>query len=143
VAPVLTYPDGSIQHAGMAMATAPGAPGFTVPLHEGKGLPASTLPIHPFDVDLLSGAVLMVPTALYEEVGGMPVWLGKGDFEDVALCRLLSQHGTLRVVPGVQWTHVEGASYQRYGQSAVLVTLAKSVLFEQGLAAWRLEGSHG
>lgn len=132
-APLLTYPDGSIQHAGMAMGAPPSAPDFSMPLHTSKGLPLKSMPSTPFAVPLLSGATLAMETVVLDKVGGVPTWLGKGDFEDVALCHRLLEYGELRVVPAVCWTHFEGASYDRSGGSAWLMTLAKSLILEDAL----------
>lgn len=128
-APALLFPDGSVQHAGMSMQESQDFIGFELPAHLWKGMPRTVLPRQPFPVPLLSGAALAISTSTFLDLGGMPTWLGKGDFEDVALSVAARRRGDLVVVPSVAWTHIEGASYNRSGESDVLVTLAKSQLY--------------
>lgn len=128
-APALLFPDGSVQHAGMSMEPSQDFAGFELPVHRWHGMPRSVLPQQPYTVPLLSGAALAITTSTFRDLGGMPTWLGKGDFEDVALSVAARQHGDLVVVPTVAWTHMQAASYDRSSESAVLLTLAKSQLF--------------
>lgn len=128
IAPVLLFPDGSLQHAGMAMVDAPDFPGFVLPGHPGKHGPADDLPAEIFDVPMLTGAAICVRRTVLERVGGVPAVYGRGDFEDVLLSLSLRDIGRLVVDPGVRWTHVEGASYRRDELGGIAVTLAKSVV---------------
>lgn len=130
-APVLLFPDGSVQHAGMAIEASQEFPGFELPVHQWKGMPRTALPRKPFAAQLLSGAALAIDSGLYQELGGMPTWLGKGDFEDVALSQAARERGELLIVPGVEWTHLEASSYDRSGESDVLLTLAKSLILAE------------
>jgi len=127
-APVLLFPDGTLQHAGMEMVDAPDFPGFVLPGHPGKHGPADLLPAGPFDVPMLTGAAVCVGRDDLEAVGGVPVVFGRGDFEDVLLSLALRDRGRLTVDPAVRWTHMEGASYRRAELGGIALTLAKSVV---------------
>jgi len=135
VAPVLLYPDGTVQHAGMLVEGSVDFPGFELPAHPGKHELPRDLGSAPRGVEMLSGAVLMTTATALKAVGGVPVVFGKGDFEDVLLSVSLREHGALVVHPGVVWTHVEGASYRREDHGGVPVTLAKSVVIGEQLGA--------
>jgi GT2 family glycosyltransferase len=136
-APVLLFPDGTVQHAGMRWDTSPDFPGFTLPLHPGKHDPVADLPQAPFASELLTGAAVLVERSLLETVGGVPTVYGRGDFEDALLCEALSAHGPLMVVPSVRWIHQEGASYHREETGGVPLTLAKSLVARERLTAGR------
>ncbi len=127
-APVLTFPDGSLQHAGMAMVDPPDFPGFVLPGHPGKHGPSDRLGAEPFDVPMLTGAAICVRRLDLDAVGGIPTVYGRGDFEDVLLSLALRERGRLVVDPGVRWTHVEGVSYRRDLLGGIAMTLAKSVV---------------
>ncbi len=128
VAPVLLFPDGSLQHAGMELVVPADFPDFVLPGHPGKHGTAAHLPTEPFDVPMLTGAAMLVRRDDLEAVGGVPLVYGRGDFEDVLLSTSLQQRGRLVVDPRVRWTHVEGASYRRAELGGIAVTLAKSVV---------------
>jgi GT2 family glycosyltransferase len=135
-APLLLFPDGRLQHAGMELAEPREFPGFVLPQHPGKGDDPGQLPTVPFSVPLLTGAAIMTRRCVLESVGGVPVVFGRGDFEDVLLCAALEEYGSLVVDPTVRWTHVEGASYDRGRSGGVPLTLAKSKVAMSRLAAW-------
>jgi GT2 family glycosyltransferase len=135
VAPVLLFPDGTLQHAGMEMVDPTDFPGFVLPSHPGKHGPADVLPTAPFDVPMLTGAAMCLRRADLDAVGGVPSVFGRGDFEDVLLSVSLRDRGRLVVDPRVRWTHVEGASYRRDIVGGVAVTLAKSVVAGERVAA--------
>lgn len=126
-APVLVFPDGTLQHAGMEMVDPPDFPGFVLPGHPGKHGPADGLGSEPFDVPMLTGAAICVRRADLDAVGGVPTVYGRGDFEDVLLSLALRDRGRLVVDPGVRWTHIEGVSYRRDLLGGIAMTLAKSV----------------
>lgn len=128
VAPVLHFPDGTLQHAGMELVEPTDFPEFVLPGHPGKHGPVDDLPASPFDVPMLTGAALCVRRSSLDEVGGVPAVYGRGDFEDVLLSLALRDRGRLVVDPAVRWTHVEGASYHRDRLGGIAVTLAKSVV---------------
>jgi len=132
VAPVLLFPDGSLQHDGMILVEPDNLPGFTVPGHPGKGL-APAAWSGPFDAELLTGAAILTTTEVLQEVGGVPPVYGRGDFEDVLLSVAMSRLGRLVVDPDVRWTHVEGVSYDRDQHGGLPVTLAKSMVIAERL----------
>lgn len=132
VGPVLTYPDGSIQHAGMRMGPSLEFPGFSLPTHPGKGKRRLPLPDTVVEVPLLSGAALLVREQDLKAAGGVPYVFGRGDFEDVVLSDSLRRRAPLGIDPMVRWTHVEGASFDRQGVGGVPLTLAKSLLVSAG-----------
>lgn len=132
VAPVLLYPDGSLQHAGMALQRSSRFDSRLLPIHPGKGLPVEWSAI-PERVPLLSGAALLMETADYEAVGGMPLEFGRGDFEDVLFSIRMAQLGALRVDSRVKWIHIEGGSYDRSSSGAVVSVIAKSLVLEDVL----------
>jgi len=134
VAPVLLFPDGSLQHDGMVMEEPVHLPGFTLPGHPGKGQ-APPERTRPFDVELLTGAAILTTNSVLRAVGGVPQVFGRGDFEDVLLSVAMARHGRLIVDPGVRWTHVEGVSYDRDLHGGLPVTLAKSMVIADRLAA--------
>jgi GT2 family glycosyltransferase/predicted nucleic acid-binding Zn-ribbon protein len=133
VAPVLLYPDGRLQHAGMVMEPSEDFLGFTLPMHPGKGDMPEDLPTEPFDVPMISGAAILTTSALLREVGGVPSVYGRGDFEDVLLSVEMLRHGRLVVDPYVRWVHLEGSSYLRHEHGGVPVTLAKSLVINDRL----------
>lgn len=131
VAPVLIYPDGTLQHAGMAMVDAPDFPGFVLPGHPGKHGGTSHLPETPFEVPMLTGAAVALRRESLQAVGGVPHVYGRGDFEDVLLSLALRERGRLVIDPRVRWAHVEGASYRRDELGGIAVTLAKSIVIAE------------
>jgi GT2 family glycosyltransferase len=134
VAPVLLFPDGTLQHDGMRMEEPAHLPGFTLPAHPGKGQPPPTRS-EPFEVDLLTGAAILTTTSVLRAVGGLPSVYGRGDFEDVLLSVAMARLGRLMVDPAVRWTHVEAASYDRDQHGGLPVTLAKSMVVAERLEA--------
>ena len=128
VAPVLLFPDGSLQHAGMEMQESSEFPPFILPMHPGKGASCEHLGHDAFDVPLLSGAAILTTTEALRDVGGVPIVFGRGDFEDVMLSVSLCKRGPLTVDPAVRWTHVEAGSYQRQFHGGIPLTLAKSLV---------------
>lgn len=131
VGPVLLFPDGTLQHAGMEMVDVPDFPGFVLPGHPGKHGPADGLPHEPYEVPMLTGAAICVRREVLDLVGGVPRVYGRGDFEDVLLSLALRERGRLVVAPSVRWTHMEGSSYLRDTLGGAAVTLAKSVVVEE------------
>ena len=130
VAPVLTFPDGRLQHAGMELRRSIDFPGFVLPMHPGKEGSVGQLPAQPYEVPMLSGAAVLMRADVLTGVGGIPRVFGRGDFEDVRLCQLLRQVGPVGIDPRVRWAHVEGASFPREQLGGVPATLAKSLLVE-------------
>lgn len=133
IAPVLLYPDGSIQHAGMTLEPFGLVEDLVVPDHWLKGLDPAFLPTERYAVDLLSGAFIMMRSDFVESVGGMPEDFGAGDFEDVLLSMRLREKGRLLIDPTVRLRHLEGVSFNRQGNGATMKTLARSLLLAEAV----------
>ncbi len=107
----LLFPDGSIQHAGVVIGALP-VGGVTVgPYHHGYRLPAD----HPDvtfrrEYQVVTGACLVTPRALYRELGGLDEGYWNG-YEDVDYCFKVRARG-LRVVyePAATVVHYESQS---------------------------------
>jgi GT2 family glycosyltransferase/glycosyltransferase involved in cell wall biosynthesis len=101
----LLYPDGRVQHAGMAL-----APGCT-PIHIHRGAPGD----HPAvtrtrDLALVTGACLAVRRDLFLESGGFDEGFRNG-FEDADLCLRLARRGLVaRYCGDSVVTHLESRS---------------------------------
>lgn len=102
----LIYPDGELQEAGGIIWE--DASGW----NWGKGHNANH-PLYNFlrDVDFVSGASLMIPTDLWNEVGGFNENLKKAYYEDVDLCfRVRSMGYRILYKPSSEVVHIEGLS---------------------------------
>ena len=108
----LLYEDDSLQHAGMFFERPEGSELWTNG-HYFKGLhrafgPASV----ERPVPALTGACLLLATALWREVGGLNGGYVQGDYEDSDLClRLLALGKQNWYVPSAELYHLEGQSY--------------------------------
>jgi len=110
VAPLLLYPDGSLQHGGMEAVDHPRWPGLTLNSHPGKGL-AWRGGEQSRECSLLSAAVWMLERERFLELGGLRRDLIQGDFEDSAFCHRLHEEGlSARLVPEVVMVHAERQS---------------------------------
>ena len=69
VAPVLLFPIGTVQHAGMRIEPSTDFPGFDLPAHPGKHRPPSDFGTEPYEVPMLSGAAIMTTADTLREVG--------------------------------------------------------------------------
>lgn len=106
VGPRLLYPDGSIQHAGVAMISAGGAP---VPHHlfhhAGGELPGARAV---FDLDVVTGACLAIRRELFAALDGFDEEYVNG-WEDVDLCLRIRVRGERVVYRGdIAFVHDEG-----------------------------------
>jgi GT2 family glycosyltransferase len=111
--PLLLYPDGTVQHAGMSYERIPGLPGLVFPTHPGKGLlpPPGLAEAPPRPVPALTGACLLLRRGLARELGGFGGDYLLGDFEDADLCERLRARGLARLlVPGAVLVHLERVS---------------------------------
>ena len=110
VAPLLLYPDGSLQHGGMTAMSHPRWPGLMLNSHPGKGL-AWHGGEDSFEQPLLSAAVWMLDRERFLALGGLRRDLIQGDFEDSAFCHRLAREGlSARLVPEVVMVHAERQS---------------------------------
>jgi GT2 family glycosyltransferase len=112
LAPKLLYEDDSIQHAGLYFDRAPGEESWSNE-HYYKGLhrlfPAANVARQ---VPAVTGACLMISTALYRTFGGLRGIYIRGDYEDSDLClRLREQGRDCWYLPDVELYHLEGQSY--------------------------------
>jgi O-antigen biosynthesis protein len=112
LAPKLLYEDGSIQNAGMYFYRQPGMALWT-DAHYYRGLHRGFPPANvPRKVPLLSGACLMISTALYQELGGLQGHYVQGDYEDSDLCMRLMEMGRENwYFPAAEVFHLEAMSY--------------------------------
>jgi GT2 family glycosyltransferase/tetratricopeptide (TPR) repeat protein len=110
--PILLYPDGSVQHAGMSSVPAAAFGGLRLNRHPGKGLSAQAYQEPVQEVELLSGALLCLPRALYQRLGGFRQTFIRGDFEDSDLCQRIKEEGFLcALATDVQLWHGERQSF--------------------------------
>ncbi len=119
--PRLLYQDGSIQHAGMRFVRAPHCADLWINVHPGKGQPAATDPYRaPVEVEAVTGACMLIPRAIYHEVGGFDEDYVIGDFEDSDLCLKLRQRGyRIYYEPGVELYHLERQSQHLIGDPSL------------------------
>jgi GT2 family glycosyltransferase len=112
LAPKLLYEDGSIQNAGMYFYRQPGMDLWT-DAHYYRGLHRAFPPANvPRRVPLVSGACLMISTALYQELGGLQGRYVQGDYEDSDLCMRLMEMGRDNwYLPEAEVFHLEALSY--------------------------------
>jgi GT2 family glycosyltransferase len=112
LAPKLLYEDDSLQHAGLYFKREVNT-GLWNNEHYYKGLhrslPAANV-ARP--VPAVTGACLMIETAMYREIGGLRGMYIQGDYEDSDLCLRLSRAGRQNwYFPHVELYHLEGQSY--------------------------------
>ena len=68
----------------------------------------------PYDVELLSGAALMLERRRFLELGGFDPVFGRGDFEDLEFSfRWKRAGGRLQVVPSSRLIHLERQSFHQ------------------------------
>ncbi len=112
VGPKLVYPDGSLQHIGVGFCY--GAPTPIHPFHLAQGASASAHGLEERDHEGLTAACVLLPRALFAEVGGFDEGFING-YEDLDLCFRLRERG-LRLVytPRSVVTHHESKSPGRF-----------------------------
>ncbi|MFC1707627.1 glycosyltransferase [Planctomycetota bacterium] len=117
VGALLTYPDMTIQHAGVAL----GTPSPT--LHLGRGAPPSSwrrdpLYASPYEVPAVTGAAMMCRRSVFEALSGFDEKFSYA-YNDVDLCLRLRRRG-LRVLlePRARLIHLESATRGRYHKPA-------------------------
>lgn len=108
----LLYPDGTIQHAGIGF-----TPDFE-PFHLHQGVPADAPAVtEDRDCEAVTGACLLVPRAVYDEIGGFDEGY-RMYFEDVDLClRIRATGRRVRYAAGSVVVHLERASSPTFAQA--------------------------
>lgn len=97
VGALLVFEDESVQHEGCSYEALPELSNWTFPLHPRKGrFPTEEEDVR--EVDAVTGACLLMPSALAREVGGFDEGFVIGDFEDVDLCRKVLKTGLKCVI---------------------------------------------
>ncbi len=123
VGPKLLYDDGSLQHAGLYFKR--DSKGIWLNHHYYKGMPGSYGPANvERPVPGITGACLVLPRALFMEIGGFDDSYVIGDYEDSDLCLKIGRAGLgIVYVPGVALYHLERQS------------ISKSLDYTRGLAS--------
>ncbi|MCA9752976.1 MAG: glycosyltransferase [Gemmatimonadetes bacterium] len=122
----LLFPDGLVQHAGVALATRPSR----IPLvafHLHYGVPADAPEVNvAHEVPVVTGACLLIRRSLFDSIGGFDTFFWNG-YEDVDLCLQAGARGA-RVVyqPASVLTHHESMSgperFTRVGENERLLS---------------------
>jgi GT2 family glycosyltransferase len=113
VGPKLLYDDGSLQHAGLLFKR--DRHGSWLNHHYFKGMPGNYPPANVEKlVPGVTGACVLLPRALFKEVGGFDDSYVIGDYEDSDLCLKIRQAGFgIKYVPGVSLYHLERQSISK------------------------------
>lgn len=108
----LLYPDGTIQHAGIGF-----TPDFE-PFHVHQGVPGDAPVVtEDRDCEAVTGACLLVPRAVYDEIGGFDEGY-RMYFEDIDLClRIRATGRRVRYAAGSVVVHLERASSPTFAQA--------------------------
>lgn len=128
VGPLLLYPDGRIQHAGVVLGMKTMA-GHVFRLRKPEEWTDFGLALWPRNVLAVTGACLVVKAAKYDEVGGFDEELTIGG-NDVALCLRLHEAGYRNVYwPLTRLTHFENISVGDYDSNVPIGDYNKSLLY--------------
>ena len=109
----LYYEDGTLQHDGCMFERLPDFAGWPFPMHPGKG---RRVPWHDDRrrVAAVTGACMLMPRSLADELGGFDEGFVVGDFEDADLCLRAAARGFGCVVEGrARLHHLERQSQDR------------------------------
>jgi len=138
VSPLLQFPEGSVQHAGMAATRQANNPGLVFSHHPGKGGAwegGRRTSEHP----LLTGACLLLSKQDYEATGGLDEDYLVGDFEDSDFSlRIRALGKRLYLVPAARLWHLERQSqYLGNNDTAVrdMLTLYNAWRYHAKIAA--------
>lgn len=116
VGPLLLYPDGRIQHAGVVLGMNTMA-GHVFRMRQPNEWTDFGLPVWPRNYLAVTGACLVVAAAKFDEVGGFDELLTIGG-NDVALCIKLHEAGYRNVYwPLTKLTHFENVSVGDYNSN--------------------------
>ncbi|MDC7786698.1 glycosyltransferase family 2 protein [Rhodoplanes sp. TEM] len=114
----LFYPNGSVQHDGIAFAWEPDLNAH-VNKHPGMGLEAPPPSPKATPRTALTGACLLMRRADYLRIGGLDEGFLVGDFEDSDLCLKVREAGfSLVCVEDVNLVHLERQSFSAIGQDS-------------------------
>jgi GT2 family glycosyltransferase len=109
--PVLLYEDGSVQHQGMGFEPLPEFANWMFPMHPGKGRKPAAGNSGLILCPALTGACMMMRTALARETGGFDEAFIIGDFEDSDLAMKIAERGLACAVDhSVRLFHLERKS---------------------------------
>lgn len=113
VGPKLLYDDGSLQHAGLFFKR--DSKGTWLNHHYFKGMPSQYAPANvERPVPGVTGACIVMPRALFMEIGGFDDAYVIGDYEDSDLCLKIARAGLgIVYVPSVQLYHLERQSISK------------------------------
>lgn len=113
VGPKLLYDDGSLQHAGLLFKR--DRHGVWLNHHYYKGMPSNYGPANVERmVPGITGACMVMPRALFNEVGGFDGSYVIGDYEDSDLCLKIRKAGFgVKYVPSVALYHLERQSISK------------------------------
>jgi GT2 family glycosyltransferase len=116
MSPVLNYPDGSLQYAGIEFRLAREGPPYFWNKHPWRGL-TNPYPRHtPIELDAATGACLLINRALFDQVGGLDDGFILGDFEDSDLSLKVRELGySIWCDPAVELVHLERQSFVTVG----------------------------
>ncbi len=93
----LVYEDGTLQHDGCTFERLPDFAGWPFPMHPGKGRSADAVE-DVATVLMVTGACMVLPRPLADELGGFDEGYVIGDFEDADLCLRVRERGLRCVV---------------------------------------------
>ncbi|TXN04132.1 glycosyltransferase [Methylobacterium sp. WL103] len=131
VGPLLTFHDGSIQHAGMEAKVESTLPGFILNRHVNKGTSWNGS-YELYMTSMLTAACIVVRKDLYFEVGGLDEEYLIGDFEDSDFSLKIRSKGyNLLIQPSCRMWHLERQSQNlsNIADHRMLITLYNSWLF--------------
>lgn len=113
VGPKLLYDDGSLQHAGLFFKR--DSKGTWLNHHYFKGMPSQYAPANvERPVPGVTGACIVMPRALFMEIGGFDDAYVIGDYEDSDLCLKIARAGLgIVYVPSVSLYHLERQSISK------------------------------
>ncbi len=113
VGPKLLYDDGSLQHAGLFFKR--DRHGTWLNHHYHKGMPGNYAPANvERSVPGVTGACILLPRVLFDEIGGFDDSYVIGDYEDSDLCLKIRQAGFgIKYVPSVALYHLERQSISK------------------------------
>lgn len=114
VGPKLLFDDQSLQHAGMFFQR--DLKGAWLNQHYFKGMPRDFAPAcHARSVPAVTGAAVLMPTALFHQLGGFCQDYIIGDYEDSDLCLKVRAAGyDIRYQPASELFHLERRSISRH-----------------------------